>query len=206
MSRAPYRGGDVGAAVRAPSPPLPALREGELVVVPQGTSFPKICVKCGSRRDLVFRTNRFAFARQPSTGKRFMWGVMFGALGGAIAAAQSTEYATFTLPLCPRCNARWTDARIASIASFLPFIGVGIWLFALWVDRAPGGDVVVPGLAFVVTVAILALVHRLFVPPRTVRCLGIEGKYVKLSGIADDAKASLLGERGTKKKTKKKPR
>lgn len=203
MSRAPYRSGDADVAHRAPSPPLPALREGELIVVPQGTSFPKICVKCGSRRELLFRTNRFAFAHQPSTGKRLMWGAMFGALGGAIAAAQSTEYATFTLPICPRCNARWTDARIASFVSFLPFIGVGIWLFALWINRAPGGDVVVPGVAFVGTVAILALVHRLFVPPRTVRCVGIEGKYVKLSGIADDAKATLLGERSAKKKKKK---
>lgn len=172
-------------------------------MVPQGTSFPKICVKCGSKRDLLFRTNRFAFARQPSTGKRLAWGMMFGALGGAIAAAQSTEYATFTLPICPRCNARWTDAKIASLASFLPFIGVGIWLFALWINRAPGSDVVVPGVAFVGTVAILALVHRLFVPPRTVRCVGIEGKYVKLSGVADDAKAVLLGERSAKKKKKK---
>lgn len=204
MSRAPYRSGDGDVPRRAPSPPLPALSEGELVVVPQGTSFPKICVKCGTRRELLFRTNRFAFAQKPSTGKRVMWGVMFGALGGAIAAAQSTEYATFTLPICPRCNARWTDAKIASFVSFLPFVGVGIWLFALWVNGAPGADVVAPGLAFVVTVAILALVHRLFVPPRTVRCLGIEGKYVKLGGIADEAKASLLGLPNAKKRKKKK--
>ncbi|CAN5390539.1 hypothetical protein BH09MYX1_BH09MYX1_41550 [soil metagenome] len=194
MARAPYRGTE-GAAPPPASPPLPAFVDGELLVLAREASFPKVCVKCGSRRELLFREHRFAFAQKPTMGKRVLWSVMFGALGGAIAQARATEYARFTLPICPRCNTRWTDASIAAGVALLPMIGVAIWLFVLWARSAPGTDVVIPGVAFFATIVVAALVNRSFVPPRIVRCLGIEGRYVKLSGVSERAKAALLGKK-----------
>lgn len=202
MARAPYRGGAREAVDESPA--LPVLDEGELVVVPTGTTFPRVCVKCGSKNDLLERVNRFAFAEKPSMGKRVLWGALLGPVGGAIAQAQATTYATFTLPLCPRCDARWTDAKIASIASLLPLVGVAIWLFSLMVNQAPGGEAVVPGIAFLATIAIVAVVNRIFVPPRTIRCLAIQGRYVKLSGVGPAARAALLGLSSEKKKKKRK--
>jgi hypothetical protein len=203
MAGVPYRSSD-GAPAPAESPPLPALAEGDLLVVPKGISFPEVCLKCGQKRDLHLKQHRFGFARQPTMGKRVLWGALLGPIGGAVATAQATEYASFALPLCARCESRWTDAKIATIVAVLPLIGTAIWLFALMTNRAPGDEVLAPALVFLATIVLAVVVQRTFVPPRTIRCLGIDGRYVKLAGVSEAARAALLGDRPAKRKKKKK--
>ncbi len=196
MARTPYRTADApldGARSDAASaPPLPVLAEGELVVVPKGTSFPEVCVKCGKKRELHLKQHRFAFARQPTLGKRVLWGALLGPVGGAVATAQATEYASFALPICARCESRWTDAKLASIGSLLPFVATAIWLFASLANRVPGDSLAVPALVFLASIAPVAWAHRAFVPPRVIRCLGIEGRYVKLGGLGPAARSALV--------------
>lgn len=190
----------------AESPPLPSLTEGELLVVPRGTSFPKMCITCGARSGILLRSHTFTFTKQPSTGTRLLWGALLGPLGGAIATARATEHAQFSVPVCPKCDARWTNGKIASIASLGALCVVTGWLAIEYFGGADKSEMTAPLIAFLVTVVAMVAVHRGFVAGTMVRCLGIEGRYVKLGGTAREFRdAVVAGGELPRKKKKKRP-
>jgi len=180
--------------------PLPPFAEGSLLVVSTGTELPRVCVKCGKKRDLLFRDQAFAFAEQPSLGSR----LLFGAFAHAVSAAQAKK-GKLTLPICEACEERWKDVRVYAgaglVAMLLP---LAIGLLGMSMDDKGVGAW---GLGFMFVGMIpLGYVNRVVVPKRTIQCKGIAGRYMKLAGFGEAAREAILGGLAEKpKKRKKKP-
>lgn len=200
---APYRTPQGVPPIADALAPLPPFVEGTLLVVSTGTELPRVCVKCGKKRDLLFREQAFAFADQPSLGSR----VLFGAFAHAISAAQARK-GNLTLPICEVCEQRWTELRMYSgVALAALFVPLVVGLFGI----SNGDKSLAAWGLFATFVALipLAYLNRVVAPKRTIRCRGIAGRYMKLEGFGEAARTAIVGgrdEMGDKpKKRKKKP-
>lgn len=183
--------------------PLPPFAEGSLLVISTGTELPRVCVKCGKKRDLLFREQAFAFADKPSFGSR----LLFGAFANAVAAAQARK-GNLTLPICEVCEERWKDLRTYSLLGLAGvLIPLAVAAFGKSIDdhaMAVGGLVTMFVLMFP-----LGYLNNVVAAKRTIQCKGIAGRYMKLAGFGEAARRAILGDPGGQadkpKKRKKKP-
>jgi len=180
--------------------PLPPFAEGELLVISTGSELPRVCVKCGKKRDLLFREQAFAFADKPSVGSR----ILFGAFAHAIAAAQARK-GNLSLPICEVCEERWKDVRTYAAAALV----VMLCPFAIALFGMAEDDKSLAGWAFLgmfVAMIPFGYVNRVVAPKHTIQCKGIAGRYMKLAGFGEPARKAILGPFEEKpKKRKKKP-
>lgn len=199
-------------------PPLPT-RRGDLLVVPSGARLPKVCLKCGARKDVVRREGKYTIGGLGQSG---------GIVGGAVAAAMGpmlrgmerpTAVAVFgavivvlgggawlletnarkhviALPLCKTCDAAWAEGEtlrtrfVAALLASFALLAAGYAFFSTPL-------LVVGGLLFVLALAMTAAAR---LPARFVASAGVGAAEVTLRidpGIADDlvARAKKRAER-----------
>jgi hypothetical protein len=170
-----------------PAPPAygappwsPPVVNGDTVTLPKLAMWPPLCVKCGTPAGIGPRVQKYAWV-PPWTNLL----LLIGLLPAVIIQMILTKRATITHAVCGPCNARWTQARMAWVASLMiPLVGgiaVAIagaaansgWLMAL------GGLLVFPGILILPLTAYFALVK-----PGTVRVTFMDDREIRLQGIA----------------------
>jgi hypothetical protein len=204
---APYRTPQGAPPIVDALAPLPPFADGEVLVISTGTVLPRVCVKCGKKRDLVVRDQSFAFDDAPfpgSLGALQRFELLFGATGHRAAAAQTSG--NLSLPICQVCDERWKNARMYAGAALgallvpLAFVLLGMFTRE---KRLAAEGFILTSLAAMIPIA---YVNRVVVSKRTIQCKGIAGRYMKLAGFGEAARKAILGGLDEKpKKRKKKP-
>lgn len=117
----PYAAQNPYAAPQAPVMPAgyapafsPARVDGKNLVVANGSTFPAVCLKCGTMHAVGWRDQKFQYVPR--------WAVLFAFWIQMLVAKRSR----FQLPLCQPCGARWKKWNLMAGLSWLP--GAGIWL------------------------------------------------------------------------------
>lgn len=88
--------------------PSSARLEGETLVVANGSSFPQVCVKCGTTHGLGKRAHKFAWV--PTWAKFF----------GPLIQRLFTKTSQFELPICASCDGQWKKWNLIVGVSWLP--------------------------------------------------------------------------------------
>jgi hypothetical protein len=143
--------------------------DGDVLVVGRDTAFPSVCIKCGSHQEIERRTTKFQWTP--------MWARMsvLCAIVGLIAMLLTTKRAELQLPLCPRCNKRWTAARNALIAGVIALVGS---IVALRLGDDPQSLLPLIGVAIVAFIVVAIA----FVKPRMLQVRKIDDQVVELKG------------------------
>jgi hypothetical protein len=166
------------------APPMARAGAGEQIHVLQGALLPMCCVKCGARERLVPRDANFAWTPP------WIWAFLpLGVLIPVVLSAVLTRRAKLRLPLCERCNRRWSAGVWIGVATGLGFLGGLIGGIALMVN-----DLFPLGLALLCS-AILApfLIGPLVTRPRFLRAKKIDERgWVTVVGMHPDARGALL--------------
>jgi hypothetical protein len=155
--------------------------EGNLVTVSKGHVWAPLCLKCGASADLRGRVQ--AFSWYPGWTNFLL---LVGLLPAVIVQSILTKRASFNLPLCGACNARWTQARtLRTLAFIVPLVGGRglVTLGAVFAKEA--GIVGVLGfLLFFPGILVVIPIELLLVKPRTLRAMFIDDHVVTLRGVA----------------------
>jgi hypothetical protein len=83
---------------------------------------PRLCLKCGVTEPLVERHQLFSWEPGRRSRGPMFWFALLGPLAAAIASMRTDpekRTASFHLPLCPRCNARWRTGKLLSIGAYV---------------------------------------------------------------------------------------
>lgn len=187
--------------------PLPE-RSGELLVVPVDARLPKVCLKCGARKEITRRPHTYAvgsggqaagsagaiggvvLAQALRSVERWIAVSVFAAVvaGAAIAgwlmhrAAQKVELA---LPLCATCDAAWTEAESTRNKALIA-LGAAFATLAVGWGLASGPVLVAGGVLFVVPLVALWAAAPI---KRLVRAMAVTKDTVSLAvdgPIADE--------------------
>lgn len=200
--------------------PLPT-RRGDSLVVPAGTRLPKICLKCGAKKNVVRRERPYTIGGLGQSG---------GVAGGLVAAAMGPVIRTLDavtavgvvtgvaavlgtgawlwerslpkhqlgLPLCETCNAAWTEGEATRTR----------WLVVLFAAFALGGVgyalssvplMFVGGLAVVLAIGLIAAARlpTLFVSSTTVTPTEVHLRVAPEIADVVVARAAKRAERAT---------
>jgi hypothetical protein len=173
-------------AAYAPLPPgsqgyvVPAPRvEGALVTIAKAYPLPALCAKCATPADLRARSQTFSWF-PPWTYLL----ALVGLLPMVIVQMVLTKRAPLAVPLCPRCNARWTMGRVLrTLSVVVPVLG---GLVVAMIGAASGSSAVLIAGFLLIFPGILAVipVELLVQRPRILRAVFIDDYYVKLAGFS----------------------
>jgi hypothetical protein len=160
----------------------------ECLNVTAATKFPKLCVRCGSRRGT--RRERYAFERlNPAVVVGYL--AVFAALGplwAMLAGARLRSVVTVELSRCKECRNRsigeTQQGAFAMIGAMVTLLGAGAVGFN-------GGSKVLTAALLTVTVAIVVIVTRAYRRSyaTSLRALRQEGSGVWVAGIHPDVLA-----------------
>lgn len=167
----------------------PARADGALLDVPvHGSYLPPVCCKCGTREGLQARFATLVWINP------LAW---LGALGGllplAILIAFLQKRVQIHLPICARCNERWTYGTVFRWLSFLapfllaPIIG-GFLGFFTESDEAFAIGILV---GFVLLILMPLLTVKLVSEPRAVIAKRIDDHRALLKGVHPELLRSL---------------
>jgi hypothetical protein len=168
-----YPAGPPGYAV-----PPPRV-DGTRVTIAKPYALPPLCAKCGTTADL--RTRKQAFAWFPAWTYALL---ILGLLPMVIVQTVMTKRAALALPICARCNARWTTGRVLrALAIVVPVFG-GLALAIAGAVNDVGAVVLAGILLFFPGVLVVIPLDFLFVRPRILRATFIDDYYVTLEGFS----------------------
>jgi hypothetical protein len=182
----PYAPPQAAAGAYLPPPhgyvvPPPRV-DGDAVTLAKGYALPPLCVKCGTTADLRTRTQAFAWF----PGWTYFL-LVAGLLPMVVVQMAVTKRATLALPVCARCDSRWTTARVLRTLSVVGpvFGGLALAIAGAANDVMPlmgaGFLLVFPGVLAVIPVELL--VQR----PRILRATFIDDYWLTLKGFAPEA-------------------
>src|SRR5262245_32097551 len=98
------------SAERSEAPRPRAWIEDGRLAVSSGARLPAFCLKCARTGEMRWRKHVFASSApnpQKGLGKRVLVGALFGPIAASAMAATELRVA-IELPLCRRCEVRWT--------------------------------------------------------------------------------------------------
>lgn len=155
-----------------------AAMQGDVLVVQKEAALPPICMKCGTRDNIVRRNAKFQWT---PVWARLM--VVVCTLGGAIAMLLTTKKASLAVPLCAPCNARWGQAVAALIVGIVALVGS---IFGI-------GQLHEAGIILFVVV-LLAFVGLMlgFVRQRMLQVHKIDEQNVELKGVHPAAAQAII--------------
>jgi hypothetical protein len=153
--------------------------EGDRLIISKIAPLPALCVKCGTTSDLRGRVQKFAWVPQ--------WTyviILFGLLPAIIIQAILTKRATFNLPICGACNARWTNARLVNVLGILGSIIGGLLLLGIGLANDIPALSVIGGILFFPGFLIIAIVTNItLVKKHTLRAVLIDDHFATLTGL-----------------------
>jgi tetrahydromethanopterin S-methyltransferase subunit C len=165
-------------AKRRKAEPYAARQEGKALVLAGEGDLPAVCLKCGSHEDVVRRAVKLAWT--PLWARALMFCVV-----GLVAAAITRRVAELAIPLCVRCNARWSTARTASL------VGGGLMVIGFFAVRV----LAEPRAALVTLVACVAgfvALTLLYVRPRTLHAQRITETELFVLGVDERAAQEIV--------------
>jgi hypothetical protein len=157
--------------------------EGDTLVMPNGATFPAVCVKCGTTQPIEWRNQRFVFTP--------VWAWYFlGWIGYFIF----TKRSSFSIPLCPPCHSTWKKSIIPILLSIAVLFG-SIMLAGVVAGAMEDGGTIVGIMFMVGLVAFVALlIYGIVVrSKRTVVARKIDNTYSWLRGIHPTALQAIVG-------------
>lgn len=152
---------------------------GDSLVVSRDAELPSVCLKCGTRDDIVRRDAKFQWT--PVWARFLVFCVI-----GAIIMLATTKRASLHVPLCARCNARWGAARAVAIGGVIALVASFLWM--RFGDEQPLfglGLLLAAVAAFVVTAVV-------YVRPRTLQAKRIDDAEITLKGVAPAAAQEII--------------
>ncbi len=168
--------------------------EGDQVTVPLALPLPELCVKCGQAGGLTTRQQKFRWV-PPWTNLLFLVGL----LPAVVLQAVLTKRARVSLPICPRCDARWSKATLLiRLALFGPIVATTI---AVVVALLTDWGALLAGIAFLLMVPTIliapALIYFVLLRPRSLRCTRLDARAIKLSGLSPAVLDAVRGQART---------
>ncbi len=154
---------------------------GDVLVVQKNAELPPVCMKCGTRDNIVRRQLKLSWTP--------VWArlsVLVCTLVGLIAMLVTTKRAQLAAPLCAPCNARWS-AAIAAIVGGVVALIVGMMSMGAFDEPAIGGLVF-----FVVLAGFIGLMVGV-VKPRTLQVAKIDDHVIELKGVHPVACRAFTG-------------
>ena len=152
--------------------PMSARVEGASLVVPNGATFPAVCLKCGNQQGIEWRNQRYTWIPP--------WARFFGWLIQMLVAKRSR----FQLPLCQPCHSQWKKWNLFLWLSFLPlflFIFIGAAIAGATEDGgAIAGILITLGVVGFIVGLIVAIVFR---NKKAVTAIRIDKQFSWLRGI-----------------------
>jgi hypothetical protein len=156
--------------------------DGDVLVLSHDAPLPAVCMKCGTHDDILRRYVVFSWS---PAWVRYL--VVCGI--GLFLRLLMRVRASLVIPLCPRCNARWSAARAATVG------GVALLVGAVIGARVLGPNDLSRGLVLA-AIAALVLVRLLFVRPRVLQVHHLDENAISFSGTnAVAAKEIVEGSR-----------
>lgn len=160
--------------------------DGKALVLSHDAPLPDVCMKCGAHDGITRRAVIFSWSP--------LWvRYLVFCLVGVLLQLLMRVRASFAVPLCMPCNARWARARYATLGS------IGAIVVAL--AAATFLQEAYPKARFfgVVTFAFAVLLHFAFVRPRTLPVHHLDENEIALLTVNETAiKEILAGARRPK--------
>jgi hypothetical protein len=144
---------------------------------------PRVCLKCGARQDVTFRT----FALALSSGRpRSDWLALLSVIPGPSFFVSKFEIdrAMLRVPICPACTARWNRARTVLRGLVAIAAAMGLWLL-----YSPSSGVF---FALLEVVGLRLVAGPLLVPTWMLMGGHIAPHYVVVHDVAREARRALL--------------
>ena len=144
---------------------------GDVLVVEKNADLPAVCMKCGTQENIVRRQAKFSWT---PVWARFL--VLVCMIGAVVAILLTTKRGQLSLPLCARCNGRWSGAIAALVGSIVALL---VSVFGVGAFDEPAIGAALCCLVLVGFVVILAGV----VKPRTLQVQKIDDHVIELKGV-----------------------
>lgn len=164
--------------------PMSARVDGTSLVVPNGSAFPPVCLKCAATQGISWRDQKFTYVPP--------WARLFGALIQVFVMKRSR----FQLPLCQPCLGTWKKWNLYMWLAIVPPILLCIFggVLGAAIDGDLGGtlaaiSVTVGILGFLVGLIVVAIQRRKAV----VMAFKIDKQFSWLRGIHANALPAILG-------------
>lgn len=151
----------------------------EALVVSRDAELPAVCMKCGAHDGIVRRNVKLQWT--PAWARFLVFCVV-----GAILVLVTTKRTTLDVPLCARCNARWSAARNAAIGSAIAFIASFV-VFRFGDERRELGL----ALFFAALTGFVAL-SIAYVRPRMLQVKRIDDAEITFKGVAPSAAQEIV--------------
>jgi hypothetical protein len=156
-----------------------ASMDGSALVLSHDPRLPAVCMKCGSREEITRR--EVVFSWSPAWVRYLVFCVI-----GVLLRLLMRVRASLVVPLCSRCNARWSAARNASNASIVLLFAAALLAGPL-LRQHPVGRFV--GLF---ALAVVLFVHYAFVRPRVLPVRSIDENAIALESVSPEAAKEIL--------------
>jgi len=152
--------------------------EGKALVIAGEGELPGVCMKCGTHDGIVRRAAKLAWT--PLWARMMMFCVV-----GLIATALTRRVAELVIPLCVRCNARWSAGRNVSIAAGAVMV---VGFFAVRLLAEPRAALV----CLVACVAAFVVLTLAYVRPRTLHAKRITDTDLYVLGVNETAAREIV--------------
>ncbi len=153
---------------------------GDDLAIDKTATFPKVCLKCGSKDVTSFQDHLFQY------NPPYVFILIFLCwLPGLIAMMILRKTAKMVIPLCSTCDAGWRSAKVTMVVAIVALIGCLVVSYLLQ-------DPLLMVLGFVVGFAIFLGLVLLKVNPAMLRARKIDDSRVTIIGIHPDAARVIL--------------
>ena len=152
--------------------------EGTALVLSHDAPLPDVCMKCGAHEEIHRRDVVFSWT---PVWVRYL--VFCGV--GLLLRFVFRLRASLVIPLCARCDARWTAARNASIAVMVALVS------ALVLARILHGSTLGRGLVLG-SLAMFVLVRLFFVRPRMLQVDSLDADAIAFKGVNAEAVKEIV--------------
>lgn len=160
--------------------------EGKALVLSHDAPLPDVCMKCGAHDGITRREVIFSWS--PAWVRYAIFCII-----GVLLQLLMRVRASFVVPLCGSCNARWSLARYATHGSIGALV-VALAAASFLQEAHPNARFVGPGMF-----GFAVLVHFAFVRPRTLPVHHLDENEIAFSAVNEGAIEEILqGARRTK--------
>lgn len=160
--------------------------DGKALVLSHDAPLPDVCLKCGSHDGITRREVVFSWS---PVWVRYLVFCLIGVLLQLLMRVR----ASFIVPLCAPCHARWSHARYATVGSIVALVAALV-AATLLQETHPDARFLGPGMF-----AFAVLVHFAFVRPRTLPVHHLDENEIAFSTVNETAiKEILAGARKPK--------
>ncbi|MEZ4373105.1 MAG: hypothetical protein AB7K71_07730 [Polyangiaceae bacterium] len=152
---------------------------GNDLAIDKTATFPKVCLKCGSKEVTNFQDHLFQYNPPYVFFLVFICNML-----GLLAMLLMRKTAKMVIPLCSECDARWRSGKMMAL------VGIGVLLLGIMGPYFVARELLIVG--FVVGVGAFLAIIFLKVNPSMLRARKIDDSRVTIIGIHPDAVRVIL--------------